>query len=70
MFSPLSWIAAAVRLPISILERAGIESGEASSGVLKAYALLMRAIMLVILLFIAAKLGISIPWEKLFTFLK
>jgi hypothetical protein len=70
MFNPITWVAAVVRLPITILERAGVESGEASSGVVKAYGLLLRVLMLVIVLFIAAKLGISIPWEKLFAFLK
>lgn len=70
MFSPISWIASVVRIPVTILERAGVESGEASSGVVRAYALLLRGVMLVILLFIAAKLGISLPWEKLLGFLK
>ena len=62
MFSPLTWIAALLRIPITVLERAGM--AEASSGMLKAYAWILRITFLALVVFGAAKLGISVPWKE------
>jgi len=62
MFNPLNWIAGLLRIPIAILERAGVE--EASSWIVKAYAWMLRIGLLLLVIFGAAKLGISIPWKE------
>jgi hypothetical protein len=64
MFNPLNWIAELIRMPITVLERAGGQ--EASTGILKVYYWIFRIAFLSLVIFVAAKLGISIPWKLFF----
>jgi hypothetical protein len=68
LYSPLTWMGLGLRMPITALERAGVDIEEASSSVLKVYSWVLRLLMVAILLFTAAKLGLSIPWNKLLGF--
>jgi hypothetical protein len=68
MFNPLNWIAGLIRIPIAILDRAGVE--EPSSGVLKAYGWILRLLVLAVVGFAATKLGISIPWKEVAGFFR
>lgn len=65
MFNPIFWIAFTLRIPFLVLQFAGIETeGKILAGI---YGFLIKTIMMLILVLIAAKLGISIPWERLLT---
>jgi hypothetical protein len=70
MFNPIWWIAWVVGLPIRILEYAGVPMDEATSSGISVVAWLLRLTMFVAVAFAAAKLGFSVPWDKLFAFLK
>ena len=62
IFNPLNWIAGLVRIPITVLERAGIEEG--SSWMLKAYAWILRtAVLLLVVVGVARLAGVPIPWK-------
>jgi len=64
--SPVVWIVWVVRLPVWILNRAGVQDSN------KLYSLTMKALpylMLVTLLLLAAKLGFSVKWGD-FQFLR
>ena len=62
--NPLHWLAQVIRLPITVLERAGLIPTEREhSKFVTVYVWLLRAVFLSILVFVAAKLGISIPWK-------
>lgn len=63
IFNPLSWLAFFIRVPIIIIQKAGIETS--NKVVAESYAWLIKIIMLILLIFIATKLGISIPWSIL-----
>ncbi len=63
LFNPIVWIAWFIRLPITILDRAGIKGSHTIMG--NIYGWLIRLVMLIILLLACAKLKISIPWEKI-----
>jgi len=64
-FNPVVWFANIVRLPIRILEEAGIPVNEASSKVMAAYAWFLRIGMLLIIAFVATKVGVSVPWQQI-----
>jgi hypothetical protein len=68
--SPISWLAWIVEIPIRVLERAGVPMEDASSKGIQAIAWVLRLGMLVIVAFVAARLGFSIPWDKISAFLK
>lgn len=70
--SPLTWIGWMLRLPITVLERAGVETDEASSKVVAGYGWFLRIAMGAVLSSLAAllsllatKLGTSIPWKEI-----
>jgi hypothetical protein len=69
-FSPISWLAWVVEIPIRVLERAGVPMEDASSKGVHAIGWVLRLGMFIVVAFVAAKLGLSVPWEKLFSFLK
>jgi hypothetical protein len=67
-FNPLFWIAAVIRIPVWILELAGLISAhEEHSAIVKLYGWAVRIAFLLVLLFLAAflakKAGISLPWD-------
>jgi hypothetical protein len=70
MFSPLTWLAWAMRIPIVIFERAGVPVEDASSKGVQAISWLLRLGMLALIALVGAKLGFSIPWDKIAGLLK
>jgi hypothetical protein len=69
-FNPLFWLAAVIRIPVSILEFAGlISTYEEHSALIKFYGWAVRIAFLSVLVFLAAflaqKAGISPPWVLL-----
>ena len=61
--NPVHWLALILRLPITIMESAGlITTHEEHSRFVRVYAWLMQVVMLLLLIMLATKLGISIPW--------
>jgi hypothetical protein len=63
--SPISWLAWIVEIPVRILERAGVPMEDASSKGVHAIVWVLRLGMLIVVSFVATRLGLSIPWEKL-----
>jgi len=67
LFNPLSWIAFILRIPLLIIQKAGLVSDEeVASKILIFYVWLVRIIILTGIAFLTAKLGISIPWHLIF----
>ena len=69
-FNPLFWIAAVIRIPVSILEFAGLISAyEEHSAIIKLYGWAIRIALLFVLVFLAAflaeKAGLSFPRDLL-----
>ena len=66
LFYPTVWLAYILRLPITVLIRAGIlPSGEFVTNI---YGKLLQAGMFVLIVLLSIKLGITIPWERLVTY--
>jgi len=66
MFNPLFWIAWFIRLPITVMERAGFGRNPKSQEMMAAgYVRFVKIAMGVILLFVCLKLGIEVPWKEL-----
>jgi len=66
LFNPVMWVAHVVRLPITVMERAGLASHEKTADmVLGGYARFMKIAMSVILCLIALGLGVRLPWKDL-----
>jgi hypothetical protein len=72
MVNPLTWIAAVLRAPLFVLERAGFDEspGAVQSVVVQAYAWFVRLLIVIVLVLAATKLGISIPWEQIAAFFR
>ena len=67
--NPMHWVAYLMRLPLTLLELAGLTDKSTPGGIVKAYAWLVRLLVLLILCLAATRLGISIPWDRLLTFI-
>jgi hypothetical protein len=65
MWNPFYWLARLTHFPISFLEWAGLANEETSAGLVKWYGRLAGALVLAVLVLLATKLGLSVPWEKL-----
>jgi len=65
MFNPVHWIAWVLRLPVTLLDVAGLTTDETSSRMTNAYAWVLRIVILAAVAIGLAKLGISVPWERL-----
>jgi hypothetical protein len=66
MFNPLTWIAALLRAPFIVFERAGlVRTEEERSRLVGIYIWFLRILILLILAFAAARLGLSIPWSQI-----
>lgn len=61
LINPFIWVVWLIRLPIAVLNRAGIED---KGVIMQIYSWVIRTIMVVMLIFYATKLGISIPWDE------
>jgi small basic protein len=69
-YNPVAWIAFVMSLPIRVISRAGLESDDSESTIVSAYAWFIRIVVGIILVFMATKLGISIDWKEILSFLK
>ena len=66
MFNPVTWAAFFIRLPITIMERAGFGGNRKSQELLVgAYATFVKAVMAAILVLVLVKLGVTIPWDEI-----
>jgi hypothetical protein len=64
--SPVAWLAYLIRLPITILERAGLASHPDSQQIiLTGYGKFLKTLIVLILLLIAVRLGVTIPWKEI-----
>jgi hypothetical protein len=68
-FSPITWLAWIVEIPIKVLARAGVPMEDASSKGVQVVGWGLRLAMFAGLTFAATRLGFSVPWGEL-TFLK
>ncbi len=64
--NPLSWLAYLISVPSRLLHQAGFDLDSTDSQVMAVYAFTIRALILIILAFVATKLGVSIPWTSFF----
>ena len=65
--NPVVWLAHLVRLPITVVGRAGLESHDKSAEiVLGGYGKFMKFAMSAILVLIALRLGVRLPWKEVF----
>jgi hypothetical protein len=68
LFNPITWAAYAVRIPITIMERAGLVGHEKTTEmVLGGYARVMKFLMIAILCLILILLGAKVPWKEIIT---
>src|SRR5690242_5752956 len=64
-FNPIVWAAHLIRLPITVMERAGFVGHEKTEElVLRAYVLFVRIMMGLILVLAALRLGVKVPWSE------
>ncbi len=68
IFYPTVWLAYLVRLPLTVLERAGLISDETTA--VDIYAKILKLATAGLLALIALKFGVKIPWKELLPFLK
>jgi hypothetical protein len=65
-FNPLNWLAVLIRLPLTVLERAGLaEDPQTHSKLANTYTWILKITMLILLFLLASKLGLSIKWSDL-----
>lgn len=68
LYSPISWMAYVIRIPVAIFERAGLASHpKTQEKLIDAYAWVMRIAMLAAVLLILAHYGMKIPWADAFS---
>jgi hypothetical protein len=68
LFNPIIWAAKAIRLPITVMERAGFGANEKTQELLLGgYGKFMRIAMGLILMFLALILGLKVPWKEIVT---
>jgi hypothetical protein len=67
VFNPVVWAAHLIRLPITIMERAGLVGHEKTAHmVLGGYAKFMKVVMALIVVFVALRVGVKLPWNEMF----
>lgn len=66
IFYPTVWLAYVVRLPLTTLERAGIQPSETL--VTRIYGTVIQVLMLIVIVLLSLKLGFTVPWEKIIDF--
>jgi hypothetical protein len=62
-YNPLVWVASIIRIPITIMEYAGIIPDNLI--IARVFSLALQLLMFLILLFVAVRMGVGIPWEAL-----
>jgi len=68
LFNPIEWISWLVRLPLEILERAGLDQNDdMHKRAYSIYGWIIRVVFALILLLIAARIGIKVDWKELFS---
>jgi hypothetical protein len=68
LFNPVVWAARAIRIPITVMERAGFGAHEKTQEMLLGgYGKFMRIAMALILSFLALILGAKVPWKEIVT---
>ena len=68
MFNPIVWAARAIRIPITVMERAGFGAHEKTQEMMiGGYARFMKIAMALILSFMALLLGVKVPWKDIVT---
>ncbi len=68
LFNPIIWAAYLIRIPITVMERAGFGASEKAQEMLVGwYARFMQILMGLIFLFIAIREGIRVPWKEIMT---
>ncbi len=70
LFNPLTWVALVLRAPNYVRDRAGLTNEKTNSTIEKIFFWSMRILFGIILLFIAAKLGISISRDDVLKWIK
>jgi hypothetical protein len=66
LYSPVAWVAHLIRLPISVMERAGFAGHEKTQElILSGYARFMRIMMGIIVVLSTLLLGIKVPWREI-----
>lgn len=67
LFNPVVWAAHLIRLPVTVMEHAGLVGHEKTADmVLGGYAKFMKIAMGIIVGFIALLLGVKVPWKDIF----
>lgn len=65
-FSPITWLAYLIRIPITVLERAGMMSHpENQKTFIKAYVWVVETLMLVLIIMALGHYGAKIPWSDI-----
>ncbi len=68
LFNPINWAAYVIRIPITVMERAGFGASEKSQDMLIGwYARFMQILMGLIFSFIAIREGIKVQWKEIVT---
>jgi hypothetical protein len=66
LFNPIIWAAHLIRLPITVMERAGFVGHEKTEELmLGGYVRFVKIIMSVILVLVALLLGVKVPWAEI-----
>lgn len=66
MFNPIIWAARAIRIPITVMERAGFGRNEKTQDMLLGgYARFMKIAMGVLLSFLLLIVGFKVPWKEI-----
>jgi len=71
MFNPIHWLAFIIRLPITVMKRAGFgpHNKRSQEMMVGGYAKFVRILMIAILVLVALKYGITVPWKDLWEWL-
>ena len=68
IFNPVVWAAYVIRLPITVMERAGLVGHEKTQElVLGGYARFMKIMMALIISLSALLIGVKVPWKEIVT---
>jgi hypothetical protein len=66
LYSPVAWVAHLIRLPITVMERAGFAGHEKTQELmLGGYARFMRIMMGISVVLATLLLGIKVPWREI-----
>jgi hypothetical protein len=70
LFNPVIWASRVVRIPITIMERAGFGGHEKTQELMVGgYATFMKIAMSLIVALVILLLGVKVPWDEIFTWI-